>query len=341
MPGSQPFLDSTDPVLLIDHPENIQLWLPSAFPSSSRDALCMEGLPLLEYRLRCAQATNALHEIRNLRQLMRIVAVKTQSHIAHTQRTATRTRTLFDRIKIKLSHAVAAYQTSRTAIANLAPNEEFGSWRGTLLELHNVDIRGPGCDEGQSSTSCLVQSWIWTTAPHVSASPEDPDLQATLRVEWSKAQERARRFEEEAELIVEEMRRTLGFLEWKVEEWKSFATSLPSGASAIDTTTSDGVTAYANKQADIQLRLATTFIDDWYPLLAQLPSNIEWLKQYPRPSESKRRRLISNVRLYHSDQYNPQVDSLDTGEIVSDDEGVEGLCNTMDDYLEEFIDHTL
>ena len=227
------------------------------------------------------------------------------------------------------------------AISNLALNEEFGPWRETLLELRNGDIRGPGCDESQPSNSRFVQSWIWTTAPHVSASPEDPDLQATLRAEWAKAQERAKHFEEEVELIVEEMRRTLGFLEWKAKEWKSFATSLPSGASAIDTATSDGVTAYANKQADIQLKLATTFIDDWYHILAQLPSNIEWLKKYPRPTEIKRRRLISNVQLYHSDQYNPQTDSLDTGETASDDEDVKGSPNMTDDYLEEFIDHTL
>ena len=77
------------------------------------------------------------------------------------------------------------------------------------------------------------------------------------------------------ELIVEEMRRTLGFLEWKAKEWKSFVTSLPSGALAIDTATSDSITAYANKQADIQLKLAATFINNWYHILMQLPSNIE------------------------------------------------------------------
>ena len=133
----------------------------------------------------------------------------------------------------------------------------------------------------------------------------------------------------------------MGFLEWKAKEWKSFATSLPSGASAIDTATSDSVTAYTNKQADIQLKLAATFINDWYHILAQLPSNIEWLKKYPRPTEIKRHRLISNIQLYHSDQYNPQTDSLDTGETASDDEDVKGSPNMMDDYLEEFIDHML
>ena len=91
------------------------------------------------------------------------------------------------------------------AILNLAPNEEFGPWRETLLELRNGDIHRPGCDQSQPSNSRFVQSWIWMMAPHVLASPEDPDLQATLQAKWAKAQERAKCFEEEVELIVEEM----------------------------------------------------------------------------------------------------------------------------------------
>ena len=118
-------------------------------------------------------------------------------------------------------------------------------------------------------------------------------------------------------------------------------TSLPSGASAINTATSDSVTAYANKQADIQLKLAATFINDWYHILAQLPSNIEWLKKYPHPTKIKWCCLILNIQLYHSNQYNPQTDSLNTGETAFDDKDIEGSPNMMDNYLEEFIDHTL
>ena len=44
------------------------------------------------------------------------------------------------------------------------------------------------------------------------------DFHAVLRVEWCKSQERAARYEEEVELVVEEMRRTLTFFEWLVRE---------------------------------------------------------------------------------------------------------------------------
>ena len=63
MPVSQPYIDSIDPVLLADRPERIELWLPSAFPPSSLHAHCTDGLPELEYRLRCAQAADTLHNI--------------------------------------------------------------------------------------------------------------------------------------------------------------------------------------------------------------------------------------------------------------------------------------
>ena len=56
MPVSLPCIDSIDPVLLTDHPENIELWLPSTFPPSSLHAQCVDGLPQLECRLWCTQA---------------------------------------------------------------------------------------------------------------------------------------------------------------------------------------------------------------------------------------------------------------------------------------------
>lgn len=253
--------------------------------------------------------------------------MKTQSHIASTQRTTTRTRTLFDKVKIKLNQAVSTYRISRSAIASLAPEEEFGPWKETLLELQNSDIRGPGREDSES-TSRFVQSWIWTTAIQVSTSPEDPDLQAALRVEWCKGQERAKRYEEEVELVVEEMRRTLATFEWNAREWRSFAIS-PPGALA-DAATVAGIAAFANKQADVQRRMISTFVNDWYHPLEQLSFNLPWLKQYPRPPEPKRQRLCSNVQLYHPNSYAPHTDTAD--ELISDEIDGGPPDTTIDDF---------
>ena len=137
---------------------------------------------------------------------MWILTLKMQLHIANMQRTATRTRGLFDKVKVKLNQAVSTYRVSWKAIESLAPNEEFGPWKETLLQLRDSNIHRPGREDSEPSESRFVQSWIWTTALQHSTSPNDPDLQATLRIEWCKTQERAKRYEEEVQLVVEEMR---------------------------------------------------------------------------------------------------------------------------------------
>ena len=311
MPGVASDLDAIDATLLADRPEDVKLYLPSALPSSLRNTHCVSGLPRIEYRLRCAQAVNFLNAIRLFRRLIRALTKKTRSHISSTQRTTTRTHGLYDRATAQQARAVSGYRTSRNAISALAPNEEFGSWKAAFLELKDDDIRGPGYEDekpsksrsskSRSSKSHFIQSWIWTTSPHVQTSIEDSDLQATVRIEWCKAQARAKRHEEEVELVVEEMRRTLAYFEWNACEWESRATTPPLGGRAIDETTAAGITAYAYKQASIQREMIEVFIDDWYEPLGQKSLGSDWLGAWAAPSGNKRQRLPSNVRLFHSD----------------------------------------
>ena len=302
MPGVVADLDVIDTTLLAERPEDVKLYLPSSLSLRLRDAQCVAGLPLLEYRLRCAQAAHFLDAIRLFRRLIRAVTKKTRAHIYGTQRTTTRTGGLYDRATAKQARAVSGYRASRNAISTLAPNEEFGCWKAIFLELKDSDIRGPGCEAEEPSASRFVQSWIWTTSPHVQTSTEDSDLQATVRVEWCKAQARARRYEEEVELVVEEMRRTLAFFEWKASEWERHATTPPPlGGQAIDETTAAGITAYAYKQAIIQREMISVFINDWYELLEENSLGSYWLYDWATSAGDKRRRLPSNVRIFHSD----------------------------------------
>lgn len=319
MPGVIPDLDAVDPVLLADHPENVGLHLPSTLPSGLREAYCTEGLPLLEYRLRCAQAADSLNDVRRFRRLLRLTTVKAQSHITGTQKT--RSTALFDNVKAKLTRAVSTYRTSWSAISNLAPNEEFGHWKKTFLKLEHCDVRGPGREEFEPSTSNSrhVESWIWTTSPQVSTSSEDPDLHAAIRIEWCKAQERAKRYEEEVELVAEEMRRTLTTFEWNACEWERRATS-PPGSPVADDLVAAGITSYAYKQAYVHRKMISIFVNDWYKPLKDKSLGSPWLDKFAPPPEDKRRRLVSNVQLYHSgslpsdaDATEPFFDDIDTG----------------------------
>ena len=217
MLGSEPLIDAINPTLFANRPKNVQLWL------------------------RYAQALKALHEVRQLRRLIWVFSVKSQSHIANTQRT--NSRGLNDKVKMKLNQAASTYWTSHKAIGKLALNEEFGPWKKTLLELRPSDVRGPGRKESETSESRFIQSWVWTAVPQPSASVDDLDLRDTLRVKWCKLQEWAKCYQEEMELVVEEMRRTWVTFEQNLLKWISCVTSLPSGDSAVDATVGAGVMA--------------------------------------------------------------------------------------------------
>ena len=309
MPGVASAIDEIDQVLLADHPERVDLCLPSDLLSISRDAQCVAGLPEVEYRLRCAQATKSLDDLRCFRWLIRANAVKTQSHISNTQRTKPRTHTLFDKATANQADAVSLYRASRRAISALDPEELFGKWKKTFLELKDCDIRGPGPEDFESSQSRFVQSWIWSTSPQISTSInlDNPDLHDALRVEWCKAQEQAKRYEEEVELVVEEMRRTLVTFEWNACEWERRAASPSLSDSAIDGTTAMGIASYAYKQADVQRKMIGVFVNSWHGLIEKISPGSSWLSKYTPPSKDKQRRLVSNVRLYHLDTLTPKT----------------------------------
>ena len=340
MPGSGSLLDTTDTVVLADKPESVELWLPSALPSASRDAQCTNDLPQLEYRLRYDHAMKALHDIRQFLLLIKITTSKTQLHISNTQKTATRTRVLFERVKKKLDRATSTYRVSRQAIENLDPEEEFGPWKETLLVLHYDDVRPPGREDSDRRGLLLPQSWIWKTASQGSSSIGDPKLQAILRIEWCKAEERAKRYEEEIKLTVEDMRRTLASFECDAKEWEAFAASPPTGDSAIDEVVIFGTIAYANKQAKFLRRMAERFVNDWYHLLKTVSSGVPWLVGYNCPPENKLNRLVSNVKLYHPASYIPENEPCDDDDNASevddyspDDETAEILQDTLDESL--------
>ena len=58
-----------------------------------------------------------------------------------------------------------------------------------------------------------------------------------------------------------------------------------------------------------------------------------------RPVGVKRRRLVSNVKLYHPDHYDPEIDLSSADEIVSDHEdGDSDSLSAVDDDFEELTD---
>ncbi|KAF7373532.1 hypothetical protein MSAN_00563600 [Mycena sanguinolenta] len=109
-------------------------------------------------------------------------------------------------------------------------------------------------------------SWIWrtglTSLAAAASTSEEAAVKATnesLRVEWAKIRARANRWTEEVDLLEEEMRRILVFLQWKADWWRG----------QKDRRTVDGVeaqqgfAAYAERQAVIQETMKARFTNDW------------------------------------------------------------------------------
>lgn len=104
-----------------------------------------------------------------------------------------------------------------------------------------------------------------------------------------------------------------------------------------------GITAYANKQADVLRKMAKMYIDDWHHLLKTVPFDIRWLADYECPPEDdKRNRLTSNVERYHPASYIPENQPCDGGDdddaavevdYYPDDEIPETFQNALNDLL--------
>lgn len=100
-------------------------------------------------------------------------------------------------------------------------------------------------------------SWIWTTA---SASTQTEDADHILRAEWAKSRARTDRAREEVELLLEEMRRVLAFLEHVTRVWGD---RIVQRASSVDTALMEGLQSYGNKQILFQQSLLASFRILW------------------------------------------------------------------------------
>ena len=250
MPGSTKNLEEIDPKAVVDTPESVKLWLPSAL--RDHDTLCIPGLLLLEFRLRYAQAVDSLQLLQCLLRLTRALRFQSKKHITASQKTAPPSHGVLEGIQARITHISARYRDDFVALRHLHP---LGKWSLFLQELKKDDLHGPAPEADDPSNSRFVPSWIWTTRaptdppdfpssnqttpspanndtfpplPEDSITPEtvamsQQDTERYVMVDWARAHERAERFKEEVELCIEEMRRVLAFFSWNAAEWEQLA----------------------------------------------------------------------------------------------------------------------
>ncbi|KAJ7624691.1 hypothetical protein FB45DRAFT_836724 [Roridomyces roridus] len=280
MPGLKSHLEALRPsgdTESTSRPEDMKLHLPSAWPATLRQTLCITGLPEEEERLRAAQAWDALRE---LRRQLRTRMLAHQFKRAHTsgQAAYTKSQQLHNSIEQRIRAAATSYKTARAALLSLRGP---GEWETDLRVLTNQDIRGMnertlneqekeedrrarnivGADELDEFGEVIERtvrfnlemgegnrflSWIWYAGGAGAGSTTDEGkLHDDIRIEWAKARARAQRWREELLLVDEEMRRVLVYCGWKAAWWEARAgarTNVPHDLA-------EGLRAYATEQA--------------------------------------------------------------------------------------------
>jgi hypothetical protein len=212
-----------------------------------------------------------------------VLLAKNQVHVSTSQGTMTKAKAIFTNFILKIDQAAARYHDARVALLHLDPDGKISPWKEDLRELRQNDIRGPSREGDEKSESRQQPSWIWQMSSlKEGAGINDPELKDVMRVEWCKAIARVERFEEEVELTVEEMRRTLLFFECTARDWERRGEARV-GEPTMDEEMTAGVRAYAARQAALYRRLVDIFVNDWYTCLDLKSLGSDWLPKYKCP----------------------------------------------------------
>ncbi|KAG6822296.1 hypothetical protein H0H92_014401, partial [Tricholoma furcatifolium] len=118
---------------------------------------------------------------------------------------------LFKRFNNRIDRFAARYRSAYAALSCLNPS---GPWSSRFQNLEPKDISGPGKEDKDGSNGRFELSWIWLV-PRLPSEPIGPkigneqQLEDSMRIDWAKAMARLSRWEEEVELVQEEMRRVI------------------------------------------------------------------------------------------------------------------------------------
>jgi hypothetical protein len=238
--------------------ELIALRLPSACVDIARRELIE-----IEIKLRLAQVDDALFELRRLlRHRQQVTIFKKQHAYGSGNAVVTRARSAQESVTKRIERAADNYRVARTALLVLQPESNHVQ---NLKPLTKNDIKGPQpeqTDDVRPSEGSFKPSWIWTTATD-SRDAEDNDA---LRHDWVRMKARRDRWNEEIQLLLEEMRRTVSFLRWQGQSWERKVNV----RSVEDPLLQSGLSAHARRQAHIRHTLSDLYLKEWNVVIQSL-----------------------------------------------------------------------
>ncbi|KAJ7437720.1 hypothetical protein FB451DRAFT_1416704 [Mycena latifolia] len=295
IPGAMQALEEEeegrDPDDAPPNPEDIALWIPSELAAGARTRGCVKGLGDKQAKLREAQCWNALDDLRRRLHSKRHFIQFRNSHVVG-QRQATRSNMLIGQIGERIDSISTKYRQARKALVALKGNaycEKKQLWELTpadvaLDEEEEVDTRArhrlakigsgrfwsrnePALSKGQTSKTKSKStgksgrkklSWIWTARG--GPGENEGELHEAVRVDWCKALARKVRWTEEVQLLREEMRRVMRFLEWRARWWEG---QRRARGTQISAALEAGLDAYAARQADLHRKITLCFKTAW------------------------------------------------------------------------------
>jgi hypothetical protein len=131
---------------------------------------------------------------------------------------------------------------------------------------------------GDARPSTPIPSPPTQKAPATDSAALDAESQDFDRVQWAKCQARAERYEEEVQLTVKEMGRTLRYFEWKRDWWLSLRPE--TGKRNYSPGVQGGLRAYACRQSHLYNELTSSFVAHWRPYLSAHSFGSSWLDKY-------------------------------------------------------------
>lgn len=287
----------------------VKLLLPSDLNSSTRLQCCSSSLKLTEICLHFGVAEDALRDLRKFLTVKKyLVNYKIKQVSGPGQKANTHARAIIDHFKSKIDLSASKYKSARHALSMLDQDglhtlDLFKiNWSHRFQPLTIQDMVFLNADpddseddgrpratrsarkrkrqEDQLGEGHRMSSWIWrmpswSMDPAVNTMESDP-FNATVRIEWAKTKARAERWQEELNLLREEMRRAIVDMEWRAHQWTNRANARPNVSPDI----LQGLTAYAHKQADIQTNFAAGFCKKWIPVLKRNDLDYSFASKY-------------------------------------------------------------
>ncbi|KAG2087448.1 uncharacterized protein F5147DRAFT_748526 [Suillus discolor] len=206
---------------------NTNLFLPSSLPHR---VPCDDRLLKHEWELREAQVYDTLNDLRTVLNLQYHL-YKYKDTFIRGQRANTRANGIINNAECRIDALSLKYSTSRGALLNLASRlGKNDNWERSLKPL----------DKQKDAQSI---SWIWKTS---GSNSNELGLQDSLHVEW-------------LQLLQEEMRRVIAFLDWHAGWWDTQG----SRRTFSSLQAREGALTYAQRQANLRRKMAVHFKSMW------------------------------------------------------------------------------